>query len=117
MFFLLGLYGTESVAINSFSISRLNVLKRKADNKMPNHTFNLSSEPIIINSDSDFKEYNFPGNGTIDNPYIISDITIITNETIGIFISQTTAYFLISNCFITATNYGIYLSNVHKDTA
>ena len=36
----------------------------------------LSGLPIIIQSDSDFKRYRFPGKGTFSNPYIIENLNI-----------------------------------------
>ncbi|MHA1779004.1 MAG: right-handed parallel beta-helix repeat-containing protein [Candidatus Heimdallarchaeaceae archaeon] len=108
---------TQSVVMKPQNPMFLTNFRHETISKPSDHAFNFLFDPIVINSDDDFINYKFPGNGTIDDPYRISNLTILTNESIGIFISQTTAYFVISDCHITALNYGIYLSNVHSNTA
>jgi len=51
---------------------------------------------IYITNDEDFKKYNFPGNGSIDNPYIIENFTIIETY-YPIKISGVSKYFIIRN--------------------
>ena len=62
---------------------------------------------IIIRSNSDFEKFNFPGNGTIDDPYIIAGRWIFTNPTFGggfcISIRNTNAYVTIRDCGISST--------------
>lgn len=72
--------------------------------------------PIIIENDLDFITFSFPGSGVESNPYIIKGYDITTNNETGISISNTTKYFLISDCIIDAKDYGIYMYNVSEGT-
>ncbi len=65
----------------------------------------IEHDPIRINNDTEFEEFaraeNLSGNGTPDNPYIITGLSIngsAGND--GIFIGNTTVYFVIENCYI-----------------
>jgi len=79
--------------------------------------FHLNSHPpIIIDSDSDFISFAFPGAGIESDPYIINEYDISTNNEKGISISNTTKYFVISDCIIDAKDYGIYIYNVSEGT-
>ncbi len=87
-----------------------------------------SSGPIMISGNEDFvnkaRMNGWPGNGTSDNPYIIENLVIVTNQwaTNGIHIENTDVYFIIRNCTITTSGdgwpptypSGIYLSNVYN---
>ncbi|MHA1303924.1 MAG: NosD domain-containing protein [Candidatus Heimdallarchaeaceae archaeon] len=72
---------------------------------------------LYIDSDDDFEALGFPGNGSKDYPYIIENLTISTDKTFGIHIVETTAYFVIRNCFIDAAVYGIYFALIAPNTA
>jgi len=71
--------------------------------------------PIIIISDADFETQSWPGNGTLDDPYIISGLEINSTE-ICIDIQNTRAYFKVMNCIISSpsasSNEGIHFENV-----
>ena len=56
-------------------------------------------EGLEIRSDSDFETFNFPGSGTIEDPYIISNHTL-KQTTYGILVEETTKHFIITNCYI-----------------
>jgi len=56
-------------------------------------------DPIVILNDNDFKTQNWPGDGTIENPYIIEGLNITTNE-ICIRIYSTSLHFIIRDCFL-----------------
>ena len=56
------------------------------------------NDPIIIWEDADFEAYDFPGNGTIDDPYVIKDRNITTSSQYAIQIRDTSKYFVIKNC-------------------
>ncbi len=72
---------------------------------------------IIIYRDDDFtNHYNFPGNGTKEDPYRIEDIIISTKKPFGIKISRTNSHFIIRNCIITA-KFPIVLANVSYGSA
>ncbi len=74
----------------------------------------LSEKPqsIEINSDKDFQKYNFPGDGSFVNPYIIENLTISEQLKRGISITNTNKYFIIRNCYI----YGNLLNGIRLDT-
>lgn len=75
--------------------------------------------PIIIESNADFISYEFPGNGTIQNPYIIENYRIgaMGRNSIGISISNTNAYFTVKNCYVYTDYIGIRLMDVSTGTA
>ena len=56
-----------------------------------------TSEPIFIQSNADFVSQGATGNGTLSNPYTFENLQI-SNTTSCIQITDTTAYFVISNC-------------------
>jgi len=72
---------------------------------------------ITINSDGDFTTYATSGDGSETTPYVIENYNVTTTDTRGISIKQTTAHFIIKNCFVDADNEGIYLSYVDPFTA
>ena len=77
------------------------------------------SDPIFVYNNEDFGAlgYNFPGNGLVDDPYIIEGYRISDSAKTLIHIQDTTAHFAIRNCLldgIDGSNYGIYFSNVEN---
>lgn len=68
-------------------------------------------DPIIIHSNQGFELLEFTGEGTATDPYIIESLNITAMDRC-ISISDTTAYFIIRNCFLYSTHgyYGIALS-------
>jgi len=70
-----------------------------------------SDSPIIIDSDSDFISYSFPGNGSEQAPYLIQNLDIETASDVGIVIVNTTKNFIVQDCSITAKFIGLYLNN------
>lgn len=73
--------------------------------------------PFVILGDEDFQS-GFPGTGTKEDPYIIEEYNIRRNqEGVAISISNTTKYFVIRNCILLESNYGIKLENVANGTA
>lgn len=80
---------------------------------------------IIINGNNEFTSNNgvVGGDGTEENPYIISDLIIKVinpNKSSGINIKNTDKHFIIENCHIIGNNifptFGIYLENVKNGT-
>jgi parallel beta-helix repeat protein len=72
-----------------------------------NHFNELTkSDPISISSNDDFGplKYNFPGTGTIDNPYIISNFYIQNSSLPLIYIVGTTVHFVIENNYLDSVN-------------
>ena len=99
----------------TFSLPIADIQKNNSYKTREKDTFPLSLTPhdsIVITSDDNFTDYGFYGLGTETNPYIIENYNITTAETNGIFISDTTKYFVIRNCYIDALNYGIQIDNV-----
>jgi len=77
----------------------------------------ISHAPIDITSDSDLTV--FPGSGTKDDPYIIENYNITSSSTHGIYISGTTKYILIRDCYLDGegSNYhGIYIKSIASGT-
>ncbi len=72
---------------------------------------------ITINSDSDFITYGFPGYGNESHPYLIDEYNVTSSDQRGIYVRQTTAYFIIQNCYVNADNDGISFSYVEANTA
>ncbi|MHA1401270.1 MAG: right-handed parallel beta-helix repeat-containing protein [Candidatus Heimdallarchaeaceae archaeon] len=72
-------------------------------------------DPIEIASDAEFSI--FPGAGTPDDPYIIEGFNIATTSNYGIYIYDTTKYFIVRNCFVDASYIGIYIYNTTDGTA
>ncbi|MCG3220891.1 MAG: right-handed parallel beta-helix repeat-containing protein [Candidatus Heimdallarchaeota archaeon] len=76
-------------------------------------------EPIVISNNGNFSDYGFSGTGLIDEPYVIKDYNI-TNHNFGeagILVSGTTAFFVITDCYILARTKGIEIENVASGTA
>ncbi len=74
-------------------------------------------DPIEIISDGNFADYGFSGSGTSEDPYIIQEYSITTTSERGIFIVDTTKYFVIRDCYVDAQAYGIYIANIAEGTA
>ena len=68
-----------------------------------------TSVPLYIDNDSDLVGNSSSGSGTAIDPYVIENLEIITTDTYGIYIRDTTVNFAIRNCFIEANIYGIYI--------
>ena len=78
----------------------------------------IARDPIEIKSDQDFVDLGFSGSGTKADPYIIENYEInATNVEPGIFVQDTTKYFIIRGCKITKGLHGISLDNVTAETA
>ena len=81
--------------------------------------YKIERQPILIASDNDFLSNQFPGTGTKENPYIIENykITSTGSMTNAIEVRDTSKYFIIWNCQITASYIGILVENVSPGTA
>lgn len=83
-----------------------------------NYDVNYGFGEIVIRKDQDFKNrYDFPGSGTLNDPYIIADYNIDTSKDYAIYIEETTMHFLITNCTIKCQNQGIFVRNTAVSTA
>ncbi|NPD88191.1 MAG: hypothetical protein HGN29_05690 [Asgard group archaeon] len=72
----------------------------------------IAHEPIIIWRDEDFRDFDFLGDGSVNNPYIIQNYNITTDSKYSIFIRNTLKYFIIQNCYLNAKEYGIYFDDI-----
>ncbi len=101
------------VGISTFSSMRINATTVSYD---PLSYSSLTPhDPISITSDSDFEV--FPGSGTVEDPYVIEGYNITTISDEGIYISGTTKYFIVRNCYVDAESIGIYIYDVADGTA
>ncbi len=73
-------------------------------------------DPIVIWGDEDFDLYNFPGQGTKEKPYRIEYYNITTERDVGIYLWNTTKYFIIQNCYVNANETGIFIDSVASGT-
>ncbi|UJG41297.1 MAG: right-handed parallel beta-helix repeat-containing protein [Candidatus Heimdallarchaeum aukensis] len=73
--------------------------------------------PINITSDEDFSKYAYDGSGREEDPYIIEGYEITGQDVTGIYIANTTKYFIIRDCVIEGTSQGIHIVNVSDGTA
>ena len=84
----------------------------------------ISHSPITITSNNDFASLGFPGDGSSTNPYLIDSLSIVTTNltltTVSLIsISNTDAYFIISNNYLNGvygTINGITFDNVTHGT-
>ena len=70
---------------------------------------------ILSNDDFGPSNYNFPGSGAQNDPYVIEGYSIADSSGTLIHIENTTAYFVIQNCILDGINRGhdgIYCKNV-----
>lgn len=83
-----------------------------------NYDNNYGMGEIVIKKDQDFvNRYDFPGTGSLYDPYVIADYNIETNKEYAIFIEGTTKHFLITNCTINCQKDGIYILKTADGTA
>ncbi|UCE12180.1 MAG: right-handed parallel beta-helix repeat-containing protein [Candidatus Heimdallarchaeota archaeon] len=78
-----------------------------------------SDEPIYVRNNADFVSEGFSGKGTQDEPYYLEGYHFIDSTKTLIHIQDTTAYFEIKECHLSAVNGsrpGIYLWNVSHGT-
>jgi len=74
--------------------------------------------PILVEKDEDFVvKYNFPGSGTVEDPYRIENYLIEDYPTeFAICVQHTTKHFIVENCFIDNCSRGIDVYNTSSNT-
>ncbi|MCE7741293.1 MAG: hypothetical protein GOP50_02440 [Candidatus Heimdallarchaeota archaeon] len=77
----------------------------------------VEREAIIVDNDTHFASFSFPGTGAIDDPYIIENYNITSGTGSGIRIRETTVYFIIRDCYISEYSNGIRLNSVAPNTS
>ena len=110
---ILGILCTNIVVTQELNHQSFNLRILETDANKTEVEF--APNPIVILGDSAFADYDFSGNGSTTNPYIIENL-IIKTPSICINISNTRKHFIIYDCSISGTSsqtgYGIYLDNV-----
>ncbi len=102
--------------ILSIYASNINVQSAVEENNYRPISLELTPhDPIYITSDNGLEI--FPGTGTAEDPYRIEGYNITTTDDHGIFIYNTTKYFIIRNCYVEAGNYGINIYEIADGTA
>ena len=73
--------------------------------------------PISITDDNDFISYGFTGTGEEETPYLIEGYNITTTGEKGIYITDTTKYFAIRDCYVNTDMRCIHIYGVAEGTA
>ncbi|MHA1197950.1 MAG: right-handed parallel beta-helix repeat-containing protein [Candidatus Heimdallarchaeaceae archaeon] len=74
--------------------------------------------PIYIWSDDDFLLYEYSGNGTSEDPYIIENYSIKTTSIDGgVDVSHTTKHFVIRNCYFYTSSWCVKFYKIADGTA
>ena len=73
--------------------------------------------PIYIIGDENLAKFSSRGTGTNIDPYILDGITINTYHKGGLSIINTESFFIIQQCKIQSSGYGIRLLNIRNNTA
>ncbi|MHA2188004.1 MAG: NosD domain-containing protein, partial [Candidatus Thorarchaeota archaeon] len=112
-------YTDNSITIGTINIYAVHAVNALGEGLPSNIVSNLESHnPIVINSNEDFQTQGWPGDGTEENPFMISGLNITSSLTC-ISISNVNVFVEIEGC-IFANNpneyhygtFGIYLENV-----
>lgn len=96
-----------------------NSLHNRTDMMRVNNEFLAYTEhaPVVISSNGDFLSQGWPGNGTLDDPYMIQGLNITTSGWC-ISIQNTGVHFKIRDCLLTWTGadsgVGIFLQDVQN---
>lgn len=72
-------------------------------------------DPIVIERNEDFVSQGWSGTGTVDDPYVISGLSIESSDTC-ISIDSTSVHFTIQDCYISSTDpfYTVHFSNIEN---
>ncbi|MCG3254063.1 MAG: right-handed parallel beta-helix repeat-containing protein [Candidatus Heimdallarchaeota archaeon] len=74
--------------------------------------------PIVVNGDSGFTDYGFPGDGSRENPFLIEGYSIINStDADGLVVGNTTKHFIVRNCYIEVNGDGLRVKNISNGTA
>ncbi len=101
------------IILISLSFPIISILTEERIDRIPNDDFLAVSDYWIFNGSVIHIDNNWSltestydwctGNGTVENPYIIENVTIDAQEGTGIIIEHTNEYFRIQNCTINNT--------------
>ncbi|MFW9848154.1 MAG: right-handed parallel beta-helix repeat-containing protein [Candidatus Thorarchaeota archaeon] len=114
-----------AIVVNSESPSRplseFNLQDQKETLMINRSQFTVSEEPLVIQGNEGFEQAGWSGSGTQADPYLLSNVNLITNST-SISILNTNAYFVIENVTLSSADTlddlnaitGIALQNVRN---
>jgi len=86
-------------SISNFGVSDSLTTPIKNSNVSLTYSFH---SPVIIRSNSDFHSQGWSGQGSLSSPYSISNLNITSESVVCIFITNTTSYFTIQNCWLSS---------------
>jgi len=109
----------EGILLSTLVIASIIALAIPLFSPIPVHAALTPHAPIYINGNSEFTSpdpVNGGGSGTENDPYILENYIIDTSTANGIEIRNTTAYFIIRNCYMHDRrdhgNSGVWFENV-----
>ena len=111
-FFTLGLF---ILIITSVSMFNLNYAELEPESRYFRLNY-TTSDALEITNDSDLAGNASSGDGSVATPYIIDNLIIETTEYSAIYVTGTTANFIIQNCYLSAPGAGIYIQAVSDNT-
>jgi parallel beta-helix repeat protein len=68
--------------------------------------FGTPHAPIFIDDNSDFANQSWPGEGTVEQPYVIAGL-MINGSTVAINITNTNVHFFIKDCWLNGTSVNV----------
>ena len=101
--------------VTSISMLSLNSAQIELENKYSRFNY-TTSDPLVITNDSDLAGNASSGDGSAATPYIIENLIIETIEYAAIYVTGTTANFIIQNCYLSAPGAGIYIQAISDNT-
>jgi parallel beta-helix repeat protein len=104
--------GTASLGYQQGSLSNNTTTIALPATRKLNSMAYVPNSTISINSNDDFSTLGFNGSGTLSDPYLIERFNITSSDDPSIEISNTDAYFRISNCSLEGEDAVILLNNV-----
>jgi len=102
---IFGISSSSSIRVNAATVS----------NDISSYSSLTPHASISITSDVELEA--FPGSGTAEDPYVIEGYNITTTDETGIYITGTTKYFVVRNCYVDASTYGIYIKSIAYSSA
>lgn len=98
--------------------TRINFGEPQVSYSIGNSVYYSAHASISIDSDQDFIDYGFVGNGSVENPFRIERLNITSSVSLGkaVSVRDTHAYFIIRDCYIVSEYIGIALLHVATGT-
>jgi hypothetical protein len=102
---------TLFIIVLLLQLSNNGTLNTKAENEQIPGIRLASTVGIVIN-DANISYYSSSGAGLIDNPYIIDNLIIDTNQSLAVEFKSVTSYFVLRDSYLKGATYGVYMSSV-----